>query len=50
VNRIRFPAGDARFYYYGLFTGERQDLCADVVFRCQDRDILDWRDSAGSPS
>lgn len=45
VSRNRYPATDARFYFYGLFTGERENLRADVIFRCQDRDIQDWKAS-----
>lgn len=45
VKRSRFPATNARFYFYGLFTAENPELRADVVFRCQDRDILDWKES-----
>lgn len=45
VKRTRFPATGARFYFYGLFTAENPEFRADVVFRCQDRDILDWKES-----
>lgn len=45
VNRSRYPASDARFIFYGIFEAENPELRADVLFRCQDRDIQDWKEA-----
>jgi ABC-type Fe3+ transport system substrate-binding protein len=45
VNHTVFEAAGPRYFFYGLMEAAKDEKRADVVLRCQDRDLLEWKDS-----